>query len=145
MQSRAAGLAGWAFGTCKPNALGNTTVQSASDISYLDPRYTPPEYLQKSDQPIGRWPIKLEAYLLFELVTGRVPFVGRNVREPIAKSQCNNAVPRLSLYSNNAPLALQRSLSTITLTKEEAPQERLQRCAGMILCPPDAMQQPTFP
>ncbi len=119
------------------NALGNTTVQSASDISYLDPRYAPPEYLQ-GDQ-IGQWSdIYQVGLLLFELVTGRVPFIGHNDQETI-QMQCNNAVPRLSLYSNNAPLALQE---LINRTLAKAPQERF-ASAHALFTALNTMQQPT--
>lgn len=87
------------------NALGTT----AQDISYLDPSYAPPEYLQGGQ--IGPWSdIYQVGLLLFELITGRVPFIGQNAQET-SHMQCTNAVPRLSLYSTTAPPALQELLN----------------------------------
>lgn len=101
------------------NALGTTTAQNSSDIEYLDPRYAPPEYLHGGQ--IGQWSdIYQVGLLLFELVTGRVPFIGPNDAETM-RMQSTQATPRLSLYSQSAPLELQELLNR-ALAK--APQER---------------------
>src|SRR5207249_2540796 len=47
------------------------------DIGYLDPRYAAPESLESGET--NRWSDLYQVgLLLFELVTGRLPFVGHN-------------------------------------------------------------------
>ncbi len=79
--------------------------QQLDDIGFLDPRYTSPEHLQNGQ--IGAWSDVYQlGLLLFELVAGRLPFVGRNPAET-ASLQCSTPVPRLDQFAHEAPPMLQ--------------------------------------
>lgn len=87
------------------HALGYVSSQRFDDIGYLDPRYAPPEYIQGGQ--IGPWSdIYQTGLLIFELVTGRLPFVGRNAAET-GVLQSNNPVPRMTQFKHDAPASLQ--------------------------------------
>src|SRR5215467_104048 len=71
--------------------LGYVDSQREDDIGYLDPRYAPPEYIQGG--LVGPWSdIYQLGLLLFEMVTGRPPFVGRDSTET-SILQCTSSVP----------------------------------------------------
>ncbi len=87
------------------NALGYVNNQRNDDIGFLDPRYAPPEYINGSQ--IGPWSdIYQVGLLIFELVTGRPPFVGRNPAET-GVMQNTDAVPRMKQYKHDTPALLQ--------------------------------------
>lgn len=87
------------------NKLGYVTSQRIDDIGYFDPRYAPPEYIQGG--PIGFWSdIYQMGLLLFELVTGRLPFIGRNHAETAAL-QSTSPTPRISQYKPDTPSTVQ--------------------------------------
>jgi serine/threonine protein kinase len=71
----------------------------------LDPRYTAPEYLQEGQAGPGS-DIYQVGLLLFELITGRLPFVGRNDTET-GEMQRSNPIPHMKQYIYDAPDALQ--------------------------------------
>jgi len=90
-------------------ALGyvkSTGNQLSEDIGYLDPRYIAPEYIQggaiSSDSDVYQLGL-----LLFTLITGRLPFVGRNPAET-GVMQTNSPVPQMSRFNHQAPLILQQ-------------------------------------
>ncbi len=86
-------------------ALGYVNSQRPDDIGFLDPRYAPPEYIN-SGQP-GPWSdIYQLGILLFEMVTGRVPFVGRNLAET-GVLQSTEPVPLMTQYKHDTPAPLQ--------------------------------------
>ncbi|MFL5624437.1 MAG: FHA domain-containing serine/threonine-protein kinase, partial [Ktedonobacteraceae bacterium] len=86
-------------------ALGYVNSQRPDDIGFLDPRYAPPEYIN-GGQP-GPWSdIYQLGILLFEMVTGRVPFVGRNSAET-GVLQSTEPVPRMIQYKHDTPAPLQ--------------------------------------
>lgn len=110
--------------------------QRADDIGYLDPRYAPPEYIQGG--LIGPWSdIYQLGLLLFELVTGRLPFVGRDSEETEIL-QCSSPVPRLVQYMHDAPVALQ---DLVDRALEKNPDERFMH-AGALLNALEALQPP---
>jgi len=75
--------------------------QRTDDIGYLDPRYAPPECLQGG--PVGPWSDVYQwGLLVFELVTGRVPYVGHTNAETV-DLQCTGPVPRMMLYKQDVP------------------------------------------
>ena len=87
------------------NALGYTGSRHPGDIGYLDPRYMPPEYIQGG--PIGPWSdIYQLGLLIFELVTGRLPFVGRNPAET-GVLQSTAPAPPMAQFKHDTPALLQ--------------------------------------
>jgi serine/threonine protein kinase len=116
--------------------LGYVDSQRVDDIGYLDPRYAPPEYIQGGQ--IGPWSdIYQLGLLLFELVTGRLPFVGRDSAET-AILQCSSPVPRLAQYKNDASQALQGIVDRALV---KAPEERFMH-AGALLNALESLQPP---
>ncbi len=88
--------------------LGYVGSQQVNDIGYLDPRYAPPEYINNGS--IGPWSDVYQLGLLtFELVTGRLPFVGRTTAQT-AVMQTTRPLPQMSLYKHDAPASLQAVL-----------------------------------
>jgi serine/threonine protein kinase len=86
-------------------AIAAMSNQPDQDPESLDLRYTTPEYINGA--PIGPWSdVYLAGLLLFELVTGRVPFLGRNSAET-GIMQSTYPVPRMSLYKHDTPHVLQ--------------------------------------
>ncbi|TMD68500.1 MAG: FHA domain-containing protein [Chloroflexi bacterium] len=88
------------------NALGYISSQRVDDIGFLDPRYSPPEYIVGGG-PVGPWSdIYQLGLLLFEMVTGRLPFVGKNAAET-GVLQSTGAIPRMGQYKHDTLPALQ--------------------------------------
>jgi serine/threonine protein kinase len=86
-------------------SLNYVSDQRQDDIGFLDPRYTPPEYIQSG--AIGPWSdIYQLGILLFLLITGRLPFTGRTVAET-GILQATNPVPLMSQYVHGLPKELQ--------------------------------------
>ncbi|GAC1626174.1 MAG: hypothetical protein NVS4B9_17710 [Ktedonobacteraceae bacterium] len=86
-------------------SLNFVSQQSSDDIGYLDPRYAPPEYIKSATT--GPWSdIYQVGLLLFTLITGRLPFVGRTMAET-GILQANNPVPHIQQYEHNVPRAFQ--------------------------------------
>ena len=97
------------------SATGSINEQHNDDISFLDPRYAPPEYIQSGH--IGAWSDMYQVgLLLFEMITGRLPFVGRNNAET-GVLQSTQPVPSINQYKHDAPTALQ-SIIEGTLAKD---------------------------
>jgi len=116
--------------------LGYVDSQRTDDIGYFDPRYMPPEYILGG--PIGPWSdIYQLGLLLFELVTGRPPFVGRDAAETTIL-QCSSPIPRLAQYKNDAPQALQDIVNRALV---KGPQDRFIR-AGALLSALESLQPP---
>lgn len=108
------------------HALGYSS-QSPDDLGNLDPRYTSPEAIQ--NQPLSAASDIYEiGLLLFELVTGRLPFVGRTTAET-GIMQCSNPVPQLSQFTHDAPKVLQ-SIIERSLAKE--PDARYASASAML-------------
>ncbi|HLZ81443.1 MAG TPA: FHA domain-containing serine/threonine-protein kinase [Ktedonobacteraceae bacterium] len=100
------------------NALGYVSGQRFEDIGFLDPRYSPPEYIGGGGA-IGPWSDVYQlGLLLFEMVTGRLPFVGKNPAET-SNLQITAAIPRLAQYKLGMPSSLQ-SLVDCALAKNPA-------------------------
>lgn len=99
------------------SAFGSVNTQHNDDIGNLDPRYAPPEYIQGGH--IGPWSDIYQAgLLLFEMITGRLPFVGRNNAET-GILQTTQPVPNISQYKHDAPATLQAIIDS-TLAKDPA-------------------------
>src|ERR1051326_6416677 len=99
------------------NALGYVYSQREDDIGFLDPRYAPPEYINGA--LTGPWSDVYQlGLLLFELMAGRPPFVGRSPAET-GVLQNTAAVPRLTQYRPDTPAPLQ-DLVDRTLAKNPA-------------------------
>jgi len=85
--------------------LSNQYNQQHDDIGFFDPRYMSPEFVQGGQ--IGPWSdIYQVGLLLFEMITGRVPFVGRTSAET-SKLQCTGPVPRMVQFRQDTPQELQ--------------------------------------
>lgn len=85
--------------------MGYISGQRADDIGYLDPRYAAPEYIEGGH--VGPWSDLYQVGLLiFDLVTGRPPFVGHNFAET-EMMQVSCTVPRMAHYTPDVPPALQ--------------------------------------
>ena len=87
------------------NALGYVNSQRVDDIGFLDPRYAPPEYINGGS--IGpESDIYQLGLLLFEMITGRPPFVGKNAAET-GVLQSTAEIPRMAQYNHETPASLQ--------------------------------------
>jgi serine/threonine protein kinase len=91
--------------------------QKNNDIGYLDPRYLPPEYINS-----GKISPQSDVYqlglLLFELITGRLPFVGRTPAET-GVIQSTNSVPRMTQFTHETPDVIQQVVDS-ALAKDPA-------------------------
>ena len=100
------------------NALGYVSSQRVEDIGFLDPRYSPPEYIGGGGM-VGPWSdIYQLGLLLFEMVTGRLPFVGKNPAET-GILQSTGAIPRMAQYKHDTPESIQ-NLADCALAKNPA-------------------------
>src|SRR5437667_6280475 len=85
--------------------LGYTYDQHNGDIGFFDPRYVSPEFIQGGR--IGPWSdVYQVGLLLFELITGRPPFVGRTSAET-STLQCTGPIPRMIQFRQDTPQVLQ--------------------------------------
>jgi serine/threonine protein kinase len=121
--------------------LGYQSTQRPDDVGYIDPRYAAPEHLQGSQT--GTWSdIYQVGLLLFELVTGRLPFVGRD-HDETSHLQCNSPVPPLSQFAHEAPpLALQHVVEK-ALAKH--PEERYADAQELLIALEAACSSPAQP
>lgn len=110
--------------------------QSAQDIGYLDPRYLAPEHIYQSTIGSASDVYQL-GILLFELVTGRPPFVGQTPAET-GILQGRSPVPNMAQFKHTTPLELQRIVER-ALAKH--PQQRYPRATAM-LAELEALQLP---
>jgi serine/threonine protein kinase len=107
--------------------LGYLTSQHPDDIVYLDPRYVSPEYIQ--GDPIGLWSdIYQVGLLIFELVTGRLPFVGRNPAET-GVLQSTAPAPRMMQFKHDTPPVLQ---DIVDQALAKNPAERFASAAALL-------------
>jgi serine/threonine protein kinase len=89
--------------------------QRNDTIDALDPRYAPPEYIQNA--PVGTWSdIYQVGLLFFELVTGRLPYIGRTNAET-GVLQNTHPIPSMQQYKHDVPAALQTIIDG-TLVKD---------------------------
>ncbi len=120
-------------------ALNYVPSQRADDIGYLDPRYVAPEY--KENGYIGpETDVYQVGLLLFELVAGRLPFVGHNHME-IETMQLTGTVPSINLYTPDAPPLLQEVIDRALAKK---PSERF-ASAGALLTALNTVQISSSP
>lgn len=75
------------------------------DIGFLDPRYASPESISNGT-PGPASDVYQLGLLFFELVTGRLPFVGRNPAET-GIMQSTEPTPRLAQFKHDAPSEFQ--------------------------------------
>ncbi len=85
--------------------LGYMSGQNSQDIGYLDPRYMAPEQFFQGSTGASS-DVYLLGILLFELITGRPPFVGRTPVEA-AMLQSSSPVPQMAQFKHTTPPALQ--------------------------------------
>ena len=115
---------------------GYTNSQRADDIWYLDPRYAAPECLQNG--PVGPWSdVYQTGLILFELVTGRVPFVGHTPNETAAQ-QSNSPAPRMVQFRDDTPPLLQ---GVVDRMLEKNPAMRYPNTASLVT----ALEALSFP
>src|SRR6266702_4486546 len=85
--------------------LGYTYNQQNEDIGFFDPRYVSPEFIQGGQiGPLSD--VYQVGLLLFELITGRPPFVGRTSAET-STLQCTGPIPRMIQFRQDTPQVLQ--------------------------------------
>ena len=97
--------------------LGYVDTQQSDDIGFLDPRYLSPESINNG-QP-GAWSDVYQlGLLLYEIVAGRLPFVGRNPVET-GILQSSSSIPSMQQYKQDVPSSLQ-SLIERALAKDPA-------------------------
>ncbi len=124
--------------------LGYQTPEQAFDIAYLDTRYAPPEYIHEGAIGPGS-DIYQVGLLLFEMVTGRPPFVGGNAAET-GIMQRSAPLPPLQQYKHEVPIEFQQLLEQ-ALAKR--PEERFQSPLAMMRAldslRPLAVSQPMQP
>lgn len=85
--------------------LGYKDIQQNDSIGLFDPRYVSPELIQGGQ--IGPWSdVYHVGLLLFQLITGRVPFVGRTSVET-STLQCSSPVPQMAQFRQDTPRVLQ--------------------------------------
>ncbi len=107
--------------------LGYVSSQRNDDIGYLDPRYTPPEYIH--GRQVGPWSDIYQAGLhLFALVTGRLPFVGSTPAET-GIMQSTSPIPPMSRYEHTTPPILQ---SLVEHALEKDPTRRFANASAFI-------------
>jgi len=107
--------------------LGYINSQRPDDIGSLDPRYMSPEYIQ--GDPIGPWSdIYQVGLLIFELVTGRLPFVGRNLAET-GVLQSTAPTPRMRQFKHDTPPVLQ---DIVDRALAKNPAERFASAAALL-------------
>lgn len=107
--------------------LGYAPGQQGEDVGFLDPRYASPEVLQGSR--IGPWSDVYQlGLLIYELVAGRLPFVGRTPAET-ATLQCTSPIPPMSQFMHATPAALQ-DLVNRALAKD--PAQRFLNAASLL-------------
>jgi len=86
--------------------MGYTLDERYDDIGYFDPRYVSPEYLQGGQ--VGIWSdVYHVGLLLFEMITGRPPYVGRSTIET-KNLQCNGPIPQMIEFRKDIPQAYQQ-------------------------------------
>jgi serine/threonine protein kinase len=86
-------------------SLGYISNQQSNDIGFLDPRYSAPEYINNG--LVGPWSdVYQVGILLFTLITGRLPFIGRTLAET-GILQSSGPIPYIQQYKHDAPPALQ--------------------------------------
>ncbi len=86
-------------------SLGYVNRQRDDDIAFRDPRYAPPEFINGAMVgPTGD--IYQLGLLLFEMITGRLPFVGKNSAET-GVLQSTGPVPRMAQFKHDTPPSLQ--------------------------------------
>ena len=107
--------------------LGYVPGQSMQDISYLDPRYMAPEHIYQGIISSASDVYQL-GILLFELVTGRPPFVGQTPAET-GVLQGRSPVPNMAQLKHNTPPELQRIVER-ALAKH--PQQRYPHATAML-------------
>lgn len=107
--------------------LGYMSGQNSQDVGYLDPRYMAPEhFFQGSSGSSGD--VYLLGILLFELVTGRPPFVGRTPAET-GMLQTSSPVPQMAQFKHTTPPALQEIVER-ALAKD--PQQRYPHAPALL-------------
>ncbi len=117
--------------------LGYPQAELGMEIDSLDPRYAAPEHLQAGE--IGPWSDTYQAgLLLFELLTGRLPFVGRDLNET-AMLQCNSPVPRINQFAHDLPATLQTLLDK-ALAKQ--PSRRFASASEMLMALNNTIPKP---
>jgi len=107
--------------------LGYVPGHSTHEIGHVDPRYLAPEHMHQGSISSSSDVYQL-GILLFELVTGRPPFVGQTPAET-GILQGRSPVPNMAQFKHSTPPDLQRIVER-ALAKH--PQQRYPHAAAML-------------
>jgi serine/threonine protein kinase len=120
--------------------LGYTGSRQMDDLGSFDPRYAPPEYIGGGS--IGPWSDVYQlGLLMFELVTGRLPFVGRNPTET-GVLQRTSRVPQMKQYKPDVPDSLQ---SVVEQALAKGLSDRFANVGQFLIALETAQLQPALP
>lgn len=119
--------------------LGYVQGLNMYDIGYLDQRYLAPESIYQGTISSASDVYQL-GILLFELVTGRPPFVGRTPAET-GIMQHSSPVPRMTQFKHNTPPELQAIVER-ALAKD--PMQRYPHAVAMLVAL-DSVPRPSSP
>ena len=118
------------------SGFGYTNNHQDDDYGSLDPRYAPPEYL--TGGPVGIWSdIYQVGLLLFEMATGRLPFVGRNTAET-GIMQTSSPVPHMNGFKHDIPAVLQ---TIVDSALAKSPEQRFTNTDALL----KALEEIQFP
>ena len=127
-------------------SLGYQSQQQNRDVGFFDPRFAPPEYINNHSAGV-RSDIYLLGLLLFNLITGRLPFIGRTAAET-GVMQSTSPLPRMSGFKHDTPRVVQELVERLLAKNPQqrpASTDALQAELQTILAEIQPQSSPTTP